>query len=322
MSGSADSSSKFDLAIIIVNYKTPLLVIDCLETLIPQAAQLSSQIVVVDNDSADDSLLQLEKWVENNDAQSLVRVLPSGRNGGFSYGNNVGIRAVEADFYLLLNSDTLVRPQALSKFMDAAAQFPRAGLIGPRLEWPDGEGQISRFRRHSPLSELIDSAATGVVTRLLNGFNVPLPLSSEVTKSDWVSFACVLIRKQVLDQVGLMDEGYFMYYEDVDFCLSAKRAGWEVINFPDAHIVHLRGGSSSVKSDVSQRKRLPKYYYESRTRYFRKNFGRSGYVIANLAWSVGWMIAILRRLLGKKALHICERQWLDIWTKPRPTQKK
>lgn len=306
-----------DLAIVIINYKTPELTLDCLESLFPNIDDLDAQIWVVDNASNDGSCELIQNWLDQqSEADSgKVTLIQSKQNTGFSGGNNYGVSQVEARYYLLLNSDTVVREGAINTLFETAKKEVTAGLISPRLEWPDGEPQESCFRFHSPLSELISSAKTGLVTWLLDTFNVPFSISETAGFYDWTSFACVLIRAEVFQQVGLMDEGYFMYYEDVAFAFHAQQAGWKVFHTPDAHIVHLRGGSSPVKSQAKQRKRLPHYYYESRTRYFYQIYGQLGLLMANICWTLGFGISSLRSLLSASFQpNTSADQWRDIWT--------
>ncbi len=304
-----------ELAIVIINYKTPKLVNDCLTSLLPEIEDMGAKVVVVDNASMDDSVEIIQSWIESNDAKDKVELIASPDNSGFSGGNNTGIQAIEASYYLLLNSDTLVRKGAVSTLINAAKQDKSAGLVSPRLEWPDGEAQESCFRFHSPISELISSASSGPITKLLKKFNVPYPVSSQQEYYDWTSFACVLVKSKVFSDIGLMDDGYFMYFEDVSFSYHAKQAGWNVLNIPDAHVVHLRGGSSPVKSQTMKRKRLPRYYYESRTRFFYQVYGRSGLLLANLLWTLGAGIAKVRQLVSSNySSVVVENQWKDIWT--------
>jgi len=130
----------------------------------------------------------------------------------------------------------------------------------------------------------------------------------------WTSFACVLIRREVFETTGLLDEGYFMYFDDTDFCQRSSKSGWAIRYEPCARVVHLRGGSSSVKQQSQKRKRLPAYYYHSRSRYFRSHYhGRFGLFAANLLWYAGWVIGRLKQLFGKGPPPVCEREWLDIW---------
>lgn len=309
------------IGIIIINYRTPQLVIDCLSSLEQEVEIGRDRVVVVDNCSGDNSLELITEAVKQNQWNNWVTIVPSPVNGGFSAGNNVGIKAVDAQAYLLLNSDTIVRPGAIATLYEVMEKYPEAGLISPRLEWPDETPQISCFRNHSPISELINSAATGFITKMLKSFDVPIPVSDEPFEPDWTSFACVLIRREVIEQIGLMDEGYFMYYDDVDYCRMARNAGWQVVHYPKARVVHLRGGSGSLKADVAARKRPPAYRYESRSRYFAKFYGYSGLWIANLFWLIGRSVSLVREWVGNKKPHTCKLQARDIWTNWRNPMK-
>jgi GT2 family glycosyltransferase len=213
-----------------------------------------------------------------------------------------------------LNSDTLLREGALEQLVKTMVSEKQVALLSPRLEWPNGEPQESCFRYHRPLSQLIGSAGTGVITRLLASYVVPKPVSEGSVFPEWTSFACIMIRGNVFDQVGLLDDGFFMYFEDVEFSFRARRAGFEIMHEPAARVVHLRGGSSPVKSRAKLRQRLPRYYYESRTRYFYKVYGRGGLLAANLCWTLGWTISSLRTLLRSSYQSpVCKAQWRDIW---------
>lgn len=309
------------LAIIIVNYRTPKLVIDCLISLQNEIEIGCDAVVVVDNASDDRSVEQIEKAINENNWKQWVQIVPSNVNGGFSAGNNIGIGTLKADAHLLLNSDTVVRPEAIKSLLEAMQAHPQAGLISPRLEWPDSMPQISCFRYHSPLSELINAAATGPITKLLNKYNVPLTLSDTPIEPQWTSFACVLIRCEVIEQIGLMDEGYFMYFDDVDYCRRARNAGWKILHWPEARVVHLRGGSGSVKADLAARKRPKPYLYASRSRYFTKFYGLIGLWIANLFWLAGRCISLSRELVNHKKPHTCEYAARDIWMNWRQPMK-
>lgn len=301
------------LAIVILNYKTPQLVVDCLQSLQSEVEGTGHRVIVVDNCSNDGSVEGIQTAIATHHWSPWAEVLPSPVNGGFSAGNNVGIKAIDAEAYLLLNSDTIVRPGAIATLLTTLAEHPAAGLVSPRLEWPDATPQISCFHYHSPISELIDAAGTGPITTLLQPWNVPVPVSEQPIEPDWTSFACVLIRKAVIEQIGLMDEGYFMYYDDVDYCRRARDLGWTVLHNPAARVVHLRGGSGSVKSDLAQRKRPRPYLYASRARYFSKFYGMPGLWVANIMWLLGRGIAGVREVLGNKQPHTCQKAEQDIW---------
>lgn len=302
------------VAIVIINYRTAPLVLDCLETLASEIDPAEDRVVVVDNASCDGSLQRLHTAFWERGWSEWAKLVPAERNGGFSAGNNIGFAAVDADAYLLLNSDTQLRPGALQGLLHALEQHPEAGLVSPRLEWPDGTPQESCFRYPSPASELMRAARTAPVSSLLRRFEVPLPVSDRPMNVPWTSFACVMIRREVLDTVGRMDEGYFLYFEDIDYCRRAQRAGWTILHWPRARVVHLRGGSGPVKTAHAQRTRLPRYYFESRARYFAKFYSIPGLWLTNAGWLAGRCVAFARELVGHKQPHVCEREGVDIWT--------
>ncbi|MFM1843692.1 MAG: hypothetical protein RLZZ490_2435, partial [Cyanobacteriota bacterium] len=298
---------------IILNYHTPQLTLNCLDSLVLQINPERHHVILVDNASGDESVKIFQESIEKNHWQPWLTLLVAETNGGFSAGNNLGVKAIDAEVYWLLNSDTLVLPGTVDLLLATLKEHPKVGLLSPRLEWPDGEPQISCFRFHSPASEMIAGASTSIITKLLKSFDVPIPVSDELNFYQWTSFASVLIRREVFEEIGLMDESYFLYYEDVDFCRRAYQAGWLVANFPQARVIHLRGGSSSTKADILTRKRPADYLYKSRSRYFAKFYGKSGLLLANFCWLLGRSVAYGRELIGNKQPHTCEFQEQDIW---------
>jgi len=301
-----------DLAVIVLNYKTPRLVVDCLRSLDGQIESGSQEVVVVDNCSGDDSSDVIESSIEANGWGRWARVVRSPVNGGFAAGNNVGIRTSEAKVYILLNSDTLVRNGAIRVLLETLDEHPEIDMLGPQLEWPDGEHQISTFRYRTPITELLYGSSLGVFGRVFPEHVVARELHEISIGLDWASFACIAIRREVFDSVGLLDEGYFMYFEDMAMCRAATKAGFTIGYQPQAHVVHLRGGSSPVKEQTKQRKRRPSYFYAARARYFQRFYGRTGLAAANILWTAGWLIGSLRGRTGAVA-----KEYRDIWTSPK-----
>ena len=302
------------LSVVIINYCSFDLTMQCLASLEHEIDPTKDVVVLVDNKSPDGSGKTIEKKIIENRWDSWITLVHSPVNGGFSWGNNLGIQAVKAESYLLLNSDTIVRPRALNHLLNALNKHPEVGMVGPRLEWPDATPQISCFNNHSPWSQTIDAAGTGPVTRLLKAYDVPIEVSDSPMRPPWTSFACVLIRHQTIQEVGMMDDDYFMYFEDNDYCHRVWAKGWQILHWPRARVVHLQGGSSLVQASVEQRRRLPRYFYASRTRYFAKFTGTSGLFLANAMWAVGWLIARLREAVGNKKPHNCQYSVRDTWT--------
>lgn len=304
------------LCVIVINYRTAGLTVECLESLVGEVAEHQDRcVIVVDNASGDGSDEAIERAIDERGWGEWVRLIRSPRNGGFSAGNNLGFSAVSAEAYLLLNSDARLRPGAAGALLASLDARPDAGLVGPRLEDPDGTPQVSCFRDRSPVSELLAAAATGPLSRVLGRFVVALGVPDAVTEVPWVSFACVLVRGAVLDRIGPMDEGYFMYFEDIDYARHARGIGFTIRCEPAARVVHLRGGTSSVKAAMQQRRRVPRYYYESRSRYFARYYGgRPGLWTTNLLWLSGRAVAAARERVGGKRPHARELEARDNWT--------
>jgi GT2 family glycosyltransferase len=301
------------VAAVVLNYRTPDLVVDCVESVLRALDPTRDIALVVDNASGDGSAEKIRRVLVERGWTGRVRLVEAAENAGFAAGNNVGIRAVDAEAYLLLNSDTLVRPGAVETLFAALDADPELGLVSPRLEWPDGTPQVSCFRLHSPWSELIAGSGTGPIRSLLARWDVPLAVRETPFEPEWTSFAAVMLRRETVERVGLLDEGFFMYFEDADYCRRVWRHGLRVRHIPEARVVHLRGGSSPVKALSAARKRRPRYYYASRSRFFRRAYGTAGLLAANLMWTLGRGVAGLRQVLGRKRRHTVERELLDLW---------
>lgn len=298
----------------IINYRTPDLTLACLKSVLARGGEADLSIVVIDNASGDGSDVAIRDWIAAQEPRVPVTIMASDTNLGFAGGHNAVMRAHPAAFYLLLNSDTLLRDGAVARLLAAADAYPHAALLAPALEDEDGTRQISCFRAHTPASELIRGAATGPITRILARYDVPLEVTPDPKTIGWISFACVLIRQTAVARTGGLDEGFFLYYEDAEFCHRVRQAGWHIAYVPDARVVHYRGGSGPVKSLSRAARRLPPYYYRSRARYFRKVHGRAGLLAANLCWGAGRCIAVARGLFGKPVPRARDREWRDIWT--------
>lgn len=302
------------VAVSIINYRTPDLTCAAAASVLDDLGDRDARVVIVDNLSGDGSVEAIEAWLaQRGDARAML--VRSDENTGFSGGHNQGMAAApEADFYLLLNSDALVRPGFFDLMLAAAEANPGAGLVAPRLEWDDGDPQQSCFRFASPTSELIRGANSGPISRLLGHRLVALPVDPDPALIEWASFACILLRGDMVRAIGPMDEGYFLYFEDAEYALRARRAGWDVAYVPEARAVHHRGGSGPVKAMQSEKKRLPGYYWRSRARFLAQAYGPAGPLLGNLAWSTGRLMAQTRRVLGKRVPRANEAEWRDIWT--------
>ena len=301
------------IVVSIINYRTAELTVQCVQSVLDDIGDLAVHVVVVDNASGDGSDDHIAGWIAAQDPPVPVTLVRSAVNGGFSAGHNLGFAARAGEYYLVLNSDAVLTPGFLQTLLTSAKAHPEAGLIAPRLMDPDGTPQISCFRFASPASEFIRSARTGIVTRVLQRFDVSLGTEPDPARIEWASFACILLRAEMIAAIGPMDEGYFLYFEDAEYCLRARRAGWRIHFVPRARAIHFRGGSGPVKSLAKAGKRMPDYYYASRARFLRQAHGRFGPLRANLCWMGGRLLAQLRRLAGKPVNPMNEAEARDIW---------
>lgn len=292
--------------IVIVNYRTPGLVIDCLRSLTEEVQALGDcKVVVVENASGDDSAERIGAAIRDTGWQSWVELLVVEKNLGFAGGNNAALRPMLAvprppDYVLLLNPDTVIRPGAVRTLVDFLDKHPDVGIAGSRLEHPDGTPQRSAFRFPSVASEFEGGMRLGLVSKLLHRRLVAPPVRDDEHPTDWIAGASMLVRREVFDAIGLMDERYFLYFEETDFCLRARRAGWSCWYVPSSHVVHLVGQSSGVTDVKRPARRMPRYWFESYRRYFGQNHGRVYAWLAAAAYTVGYATYRVRRRLQRK----------------------
>ncbi len=257
-----DSGRTPDLSIVIVSYNTSALLSHCLQSIVRSGMAPAPEIIVVDNGSADDSRAMVRTRFP------AVRLIES-ENVGFAAGSNKGIAVTRGRYVLLLNPDTEVRDDALGaliRFMDA---HPQAGAAGGRLLNADGGFQHSAF--HFPTLWMTFFDFFNINHRLMNSrLNGRYPArlySGPPFEIDHPLGACLLVRRQVIEQVGVMDEGFFMYCEEIDWCLRIKRAGWPIWCVTDAPVVHHGGQSTS-----QFRQRMFVELHRSRKRFFARHY--------------------------------------------------
>lgn len=305
------------IAVSIINYRTADMTLGCVGTVLADLARhpdLAARVVVIDNASGDGSADGIAEWIAATATPVPVSLVRSATNSGFSGGHNQGFAAVRADYYLILNSDAELRPGFFAALRAAIDADPDAGLFAPRLEAPSGEMQNTALRFHNPVSEFIRGINIGRVTRRLAHRDLFLGPDPDPDQVEWVSFAAVLLNGRMIADIGPMDEGYFLYFEDAEYCLRARRAGWRIRLVPEARASHAEGGSGDVIPAHRARARLPAYYYASRTRFLYQAHGRGGLLAANLLWTVGRWLTGIRILTGRAVYPSARGEHRDIWT--------
>ncbi|MEL6621993.1 MAG: glycosyltransferase family 2 protein [Pseudomonadota bacterium] len=303
---------------VIVNYRTSEMVIDCLASLEAERdGSATLDVVVVDNASADQSLQLIKGAVAANGWEGWVTLVASGENRGFAAGNNIVLlddQLSKPDYFWLLNPDTYARPRALEGLLEVMASQPRAGLAGSCLEWPDGVQQHSMFRFHTVGTEFFSTLAVGPLTRLFDTFNVARAPKRETARFDWLSGASLLVRAAVIDEIGGMDENYFLYFEETDFCLRAQQAGWDCWLAQQSRVVHLVGQSTGVTARERGSRRRPDYWFQSRRRYFEKHHGRFYADLADIALGTNVLINRAIAFVRRKPTQMPDRFLLDLVT--------
>lgn len=288
--------------IVIVNYRTPALVVDCLRSLIPVVAQRpGTRVQIIDNCSNDGSVEQISAAIEFSGWQSWAAVRASPRNAGFAAGNNLALRPAlqqrdAPDYFWLLNPDTTVAPDALEQLLLFLQHHPRAGIAGSRIFEPGSPGPIA-FRFPSLLSELDHGLGLRLFSLLVRRWAIVQTLGDKAERVDWVAGASMLVRREVLLAVGPMDEQYFLYFEETDFCLQALRAGWTCWYVPTSRITHFAGASTGIGSSRAPTASRPKYWFDSRRHYFVKNHSRLYAAAVDLVWLAAHATRRLRKRL-------------------------
>jgi GT2 family glycosyltransferase len=227
------------LSIIIVSFNARADLERCLDSLAGHPPAVPHEVLVVDNGSSDGSADAARGRVD-------VRTIAIGSNRGFAAANNAGIRASAGGLLLLLNSDTIVPPGAIDRLLAALDRHPEAAAAGPRLVDANGRAELSFGRMIGPLAEWRQQR---LMRRHARADAATVALIEQMTRQeqfpDWVSGACLLVRRADAEAVGLLDERFFMYTEDVDFCAALRARGRRILFTPDAEIVHLRGRSAA-----------------------------------------------------------------------------
>lgn len=285
---------------VVVNFRTPELTITALRALLPELAAIpGAGAVVVDNDSGDDSVGRIREAMHADGAEPRVAVVASPRNGGFGFGVNFAVRAALAgddppDAVYLLNSDAQPAPGALRTLLAFQETHPQAAIAGSYIHGPDGTPHETAFRFPTWQGELLGNLRLGLLRHVFGGYEVALPIPTVPTRVDWLAGASMLIRRDVFERIGLFDEGFFLYYEETDFCRRAAAAGLETWYVPASRCAHVGAGSTGWKDTSRPRAR---YWFESRRRYFLRHHGPAYLLAANCVWVASFLLWRLRRRL-------------------------
>jgi GT2 family glycosyltransferase len=276
------------LLVITVNYASAEHVLRCVDGIVPQIQAIDeAEMWIVDNNSPDDSVRVLRDGITARRVEHLVQLIESPVNCGFGAGNNIAFRKAldlpkPPAYFYLINPDAIPDLGVVETFVNFMVDHPQVGIIGGALHDEHNNFQCSTFRFPSLLSEIETFLKLGIITKLLRNYRVPMEETpTQATAVDWVTGANMVIRREVLEQVGWFDETFFLYWEEIDLCRRVQDAGYKIYFVPNAAVLHISGVTTGVTSSNSK-KRMPSYWFNSRAYYFRKTFGTSKLMVFNL----------------------------------------
>jgi N-acetylglucosaminyl-diphospho-decaprenol L-rhamnosyltransferase len=300
-----------NVLVVIVNYRTPALAVAAAAALEADVrARGDVHVVIVDNASGDGSAEAIAAGIVERGMGGWCTALPVTRNGGFSAGNNAGVNwHVEQTgqyprYAWLLNPDTVAEPGALGALVDFLDTHPKVGIAGSRCLNPDGTVWPSAFNFMTPASEFNNAIAFAPISRLIGDPIVTPPQPEQAGPTPWVSGTSMMVRRELIEQVGQMDEGYFLYFEETDYCAKAWAGGFEVWTVPASRVTHIGGQSTGVTGAGQALKRRPRYWFASRARFFIHQYGVKRTHIANGLWLAAFPLGrMINRLRGRKSPH-------------------
>jgi len=262
------NDEKIVVSIIIISFNTRQLTLDCLRSVRASVQGMPTEVWVVDNASTDGGVEAIRAEFPE------VRLIANARNVGFGPANNQAMRVANGEFFLLLNSDAFLEQDAVNELVAFLRESPKIGVVGPRLLNADGSLQVSCFRFPSPSHAWCDNLW---LTRGYGRWK-----HDSVRRVDFVSGACMLVRREVFEETGGFDEQFFMYSEESDWQRRIWNAGWQVAFTPSARVVHLGGASGA-----DQKAEINRYFFDSLDQYLHKHHGVLGLISLRCAMTIG-----------------------------------
>lgn len=275
------------LDVIIVNYNSGALLRQSVDSVLASWG-IQVRCVIVDNASVDDSLAFADELAGSSDSLLVVR---NSQNLGFATAVNQGVAAGTGDWFLLLNPDAVLAPEGLANLLEQARMMPQVGVLGPLIVNDDGSEQRGcRRDLPTPVDALIQALQLHRLHASLdfNHTKRALPVTSVPVPA--ISGACMLVRRKAHEQIGGFDEGFFLHFEDLDYCARLQQAGWQVVFVPSVRLVHAQGGCSQQNPA-----RISAYKAAGMRRYFTRHAGRQRWLLP--------LLAVLLRLRGLLARH-------------------
>lgn len=300
-----------DVSVILVSYNTVEMTKKALSHLFASTGDYKMEVFIIDNDSKDRSAEILRREYPD------ITLIENTKNVGFGRANNQALAKIKSRYVLLLNTDAFVEPDTLSKTVQYMDGHPQCGILGTKFLGRDGSLQPSCRFFPTPWNIFLERSG---LKRIFKHAKMVDDMSwdhASVRNCDWVPGCYYLIRKEVIDQVGLFDSRYFLYYEEIDHCFAAKSAGWQVTFFPHTSVVHLGGESAKSEGEITASgQQIDVLNMESELLYFRKNHGLPGAMANVLLVTLADLIQMLKDILKlrrPRRLFLLFKHSLLVW---------
>jgi N-acetylglucosaminyl-diphospho-decaprenol L-rhamnosyltransferase len=295
-----DAGAAVDVSVVAVSYNTASLLGKMWDALKRSGDHIKLEMIVVDNASRDDSA----QLLRNDPDFSGFKTIENKVNVGFGRANNQGVACASGRYILLLNTDAFVSPDTLEKVLAYMDSHPQCGVLGTRLTGRDGDQQPNCRFFPTIWNLFLSRAGLSKLFPWVRMIDLPAEKRDvrTPTECDWVTGCFMMIRREVVEATGLFDRRYFLYFEEVDFCVSAKKLGWKIVYLPTTDVIHL--GGESAKSDATLTeagKQISVLQIESELLYVRKHFGRSGLLAHLCLCRLADLIRALRFLKNRNA---------------------
>lgn len=275
-----------NLSVVIVNYQTFELTKNTVNSIFKYSYPFTYEVIVVDNASEDDSLARLQDYFKDK-----VKFIPSAHNDGFAAGNNIALREVKSDYVLLLNSDTVIWEDTLKNVYNYMEMHEDVGACGCRVLLENGELDKA-CKRTFPNVKNSFFRLFHIPTKSRNdNYNLTDLPDEEVYEIDCLTGAFMFIRKKALDEVGLLDETFFMYGEDIDLCYRIKQGDWKIVYYGKSSITHFKGASSK-----KQKNKLIYEFYHAMYIYYRKHHAKESSFVVNIVVYFGMLVLCCLKL--------------------------
>lgn len=303
-------------AIIIVTYNTSSCVEDLLDSINKNlVGETDFHVFVVDNTCGRDAK-QLTSYLSVQHFKFEVNIIISEKNGGFSYGNNLGITSAldkldEIDYFWLLNPDTLVHENSLTSLISLSSSKKNICVLGSKILNGDGSEWNMAFKFPSILSEIESTLQFGFVTKQLKNHIVAREMKDEIAQVNWISGCSFFLPSAVYYKIGSFDENYFLYYEETDYCYRCYEHNIPVYYNNNSVITHLIGQSTGINEKVTKKERLPDYLYKSRCYYFLKNKGFYYTLVLDLVRLICLFVNRIKSIVKKQKINYVKYQIRD-----------